>query len=211
MLDDGRGATMRQEVTTFRTLKSCIKELERFIRDGNHLETGRRFKKFGNLSSREVLGCWLLSAVLCHEARSEKIRICTDPQGGDGNLYDTEEKRSYPIEQVMVTRWGEVGKDLEGLILEQIGKKQNKGGKAYASGKILVVFLNRQGADWYPNRLAKMLPKKIDFDDVWVVGLQEVIDDTYLYNVTQLNSIGCPIWRVHIDKLFESWVVSRIQ
>lgn len=202
---------MRQDVTTFKTLKTCIKELERFIRDGNHLETGRRFKKFGNLSSSEVLGCWLLAAVLCHEAKSKKIRICTDPQGGDGTLYDTEEKQSYPIEQVMVTRWGEVDKDTEGLILEQIEKKQNKGGKAYATGKTLVVFLNRKGESWNPNRLAKNLPKELDFDDVWVVGLQEVIDDSYSYNVTQLNADRCPIWRVTIDESFQAWEVMRIQ
>lgn len=202
---------MRQDVTTFKTLKICIKELEQFIRDGNHLETGRRFKRFGNLSSSEVLGCWLLAVVLCHEAKSEKIRICTDPQGGDGTLYDIEELQSYPIEQVMVTNWGVVDKDTEGLILEQINKKQNKGGKAYAAGKTLMVFLNRKGESWHPNRLARNLPEELDFDDVWVVGLQEVIDDSYTYNVTQLNAYGCPIWRVIIDNSFEGWQVKKIQ
>lgn len=202
---------MRQVVTTFKTLKTCIKELEPYVRDGNHLKTGRRFKKFGNLSSSEILGCWLLAAVLCHEAKSEKIRICTDPQGGDGTLYDIIEKQSYPIEQVMVTGWKQVDKDSETLILEQINKKQNKGGKAYASGKTLVVFLDRKGEGWFPNRVARRLPKKLDFDDVWVVGLQEFIDDTYSYNVTQLNALGCPIWRIYIKQSFEAWEVKKIQ
>src|SRR5690349_8794385 len=89
-------------------------------------------------------------------------------------------------------------------------KKQNKGGAAYASGKTLIVFLNKQGGEWYPNRVAKSLPH-VDFESVWVVGLQNVINGEYNYNVTQLNANGCPIWQIHIKKTFDDWEIKRIQ
>ncbi|EHL32312.1 hypothetical protein [Legionella drancourtii] len=201
---------MKHEVTTFKSLKACIKELERFIRNGNHLETGREFQKFGNLRSREVLGCWLLAAVLNHEAKSEDIKICTDPLGSDGILFDTKKNISHPLEQVMIARCNPSDKKTEELILELIHKKQNKGGKSYASGKTLVVFLNRKGDSWYPNRLTKILPQ-LDFNAVWVVGLQEMVNDSYSYNVTQLSRGGCPIWRINIKNTFDDWIIKKIQ
>lgn len=154
---------MWYSATTFKDLSCCLKELEKFIRDGNHLKTGRPSKRFGGLRSREILALWLLCAVI------------------------------------------------ESAILAHIEKKQKKGGAAYASGKTLVVFLNKTGGEWHPNKVARNLPKNIDFEGVWVVGLQNVIDEEYNYNVTQLNAKGSPIWRVHIKKKFDAWEVIRIQ
>ncbi|STX27533.1 Uncharacterised protein [Legionella beliardensis] len=201
---------MKLEVITCKSLKLCLEELEPFILNGRHLETGRELKKFGNLRSRELLGCWLLAAVLNHEAMSEDIKICTDPTGSDGILYNTKTQIACRLEQVMATQHSRSDKNTEELILELIHKKQNKGDKAYAAGKTLMVFLNRRGDSWCPNRLASKLPK-IDFNSVWVVGLQEVVNDSYCYNLTQLISGISPIWKIKIQKAFDDWIIDKIQ
>lgn len=59
--------------------------------------------------------------------------------------------------------------------------------------KTLIIFLNKEGSKWYPNKVARKLPKKIDFESVWVVGFQNVIDGEYNYNVTKLVANGCRI------------------
>lgn len=201
---------MRYLVTTFKNLKICIKELARFIRDGNHLETGRGFKKFDGLRSREVLALWLLCVVIEPDHKSNRFRICTDPQGGDGIIYDSKQKMAWTTEHILISRRNKESKDIDSAILKHIEKKQKKGGAAYASGKILIVFLNKKGSNWYPNRVARKLPK-VDFISTWVVGLQGIIDGEYYYNVTRLDPRGCPIWRIHVKKTFDEWGVKRIQ
>jgi hypothetical protein len=204
------GGVMKHEVTTLKSLKVCLKELKQFILNGRHLETGRELKKIGNLRSREILGCWLLAVVLNHENMSEDIKICTDPTGADGILYNTKTQRACRLEQVMVSQHNRCDKNAEELILELINKKQNKGDKSYASGKTLMVFLNRRGDSWSPNRLSNKL-SKIDFNQVWVFGLQEVIKDSYCYNVIKLISGECPIWQIKINNSFDDWIVDKIQ
>ena len=39
-----------------------LKELEPFVRNGEHLQTGKPFKRFGGMRSREILANWLLRA-----------------------------------------------------------------------------------------------------------------------------------------------------
>lgn len=46
---------MKYQITRFKNLKVCLKELEPFIRNGEHLQTGKPFKRFGGLRSRELL------------------------------------------------------------------------------------------------------------------------------------------------------------
>src|SRR5262249_2889519 len=77
--------------------------------------------------------------------------------------------------------------DLETQILAAIGQKQTKGGAAYAEGKTLIVFLNAGGGPWLPNKVARQLLTPLDFDDVWVVGLQRVEAGEYVYGVTRLQ------------------------
>jgi len=202
---------MKNLVTSFKSLKMCIKELEPFVRDGNHLETGKPFKKFGDLRSREILANWLLCVVINFEQKSEQLKICTDPNGGDGILYDITENKAWPTEHILVSRRNDELEDAESLILNHIEKKQNKGGPAYASGKTLIVFLNKAGGEWCPNRVARNLPKKFDFESVWVVGLQNVVDEEYNYNVARLDANGSPVWQVSIKKNFDNWAVKRIQ
>ena len=197
--------------TGVKNLKVCIKELERFIRDGNHIETGKTFKKFGDLRSREILANWLLCVVINFEQKSNQWRICTDPNGGDGILCDGRKNIAWPTEHILVSRSNKAAEDVEALILKHIKKKQDKGGAAYASGKILVVCLNKIGDGWCPNKIAHRLPQKLDFESVWVVGLDSVVDEQYNYNVTRLDSNGCPVWQVHIEKTFDDWKIKKIQ
>lgn len=76
-----------------------------------------------------------------------------------------------------------------------------------------MVLLNAGGGQWFPNRVAKQLPKTLDFDDVWVVGLQGVEEGEYVYDITQLDVDGgdAPTWRVRIRRDFSAWQVERIQ
>jgi hypothetical protein len=46
---------MKLEITQFRSLAVALKELERFVRNGQHLQTGKPFDKCGGIRSREVL------------------------------------------------------------------------------------------------------------------------------------------------------------
>jgi hypothetical protein len=72
--------------------------------------------------------------------------------------------------------------NIDSLILKAIEKKQNKGGAAYATGKMLIIFLSANGGEWFPNRVARKLPKPLDFEDIWIVGLQSVVQEKYIYN-----------------------------
>lgn len=202
---------MKYSVTTFRSMAVCIKVFERFIRDGNHLETGKPLKRFGGLRSREILANWLICVVVNFEQKSERMKLCTDPQGGDGILYDSTENKAWPTEHILVSRSNKTTDDAETLILKHITKKQEKGGPAYALGKTLVVFLNKAAGEWHPNKAARKLPKQIDFDGIWVVGLNDNNGDEYNYNVTRLYPSGCPVWQVHINKTFDLWEIKRIQ
>lgn len=49
-----------------------------------------------------------------------------------------------------------------------------------------------------PNQVTKQLPTPLYFEDVWVVGLQGVLEGRYIYGVTQLilNYGNAPIWTV---------------
>jgi hypothetical protein len=204
---------MKHRVTRFKSLRVGLRELEPFIRNGEHLQTGKPFERFGGMRSREVLGNWLLCVVNNSACGSERFMFTSDPLGGDGIIYDTETENSWPTEHVLVPRArpGETP-DIKELILQAIELKQNKGGAAYASNKTLVVFLEAGGGAWFPNQVAKLLPKT-DFDAVWVVGLQTVEDNKYVYGVTQLrlDESDAPTWSVRISAHFDGWKIERIQ
>ncbi len=205
---------MREKVTQFKSLKIALKELEPFVRDSRHLWNGKPLKRFGELRPRELWGNWLLCvAVNAVTAAAERLTFTTDPEGivGDGVIYDTVTERACPMEHVLARRTAK-DKDLdaETLILRAVNKKQKKGA-AYASGKTLAVLLE-DGGEWIPNKVAKQLPE-LDFEAVWVIGLQGVQDGEYVYNVTRLDlSRGnAPVWRVRIAKDFDDWNVDLVQ
>jgi hypothetical protein len=206
---------MKHPTTRFKSLKVALKELEPFIRNGEHLQTGKPFKRFGGLRSRELLANWLLCVAFNYDCRSpDRLTFTSDPLGGDGILYDTESDTSFPTEHVLVpaVRGGKAV-DVEALILKAIDRKRKKGWAAYASGKTLVVFLNAGGGVWHPNRVAKRVPDPLHFAVVWVVGLHHVEAGRYVYGVTQLDlSDGsAPTWLVSIGTDFCTWSIERIQ
>jgi hypothetical protein len=193
-------------------LAVALKELEPFIRNGEHLQTGRPFKKLGRMLSREILANWLL-CVTFNAIEDRDLTFSSDPVGGDGIICDSASGETWPTEHVMVPRLrpGETA-DAETLILEAIEHKRSKGA-AYATGKTLVVFLEAGAGIWYPNRVAKQLPDPLLFAAIWVVGLQVVDADEYIYNVTCLDISGgdAPAFHVRIGKDFDTWTVKRIQ
>jgi hypothetical protein len=205
---------MRYPVTRFKSLKVALKELEPFIRNGQHLQTGKPFARMGDMRSREALANWLLCVAVNSIVQPDRLTFSSDPIGGDGLIYDTMTEETWPTEHIMIpsTRGGE-RTDIEALVLGAVVQKRDKGGTAYATGKTLVVFQNASGQQWHPNRVARQLPDPLYFDAVWVVGLQGVEDGSYVYQVTRLDlSQGnAPAWRVRIGKDFDDWQVEPIQ
>jgi hypothetical protein len=214
---------MKIQTKQFRSLSVALKELEPFVRDGEHLQTGKTFKNFGDLRSRELLANWLLCVTSNAESGEERMTFTTDPGGGDGLIYDTKMGQAYPTEHAMVPQVqrkpGEREKlgavDYEALILAAIGQKRSKGGEAYARGKSLVVFLNAGGdGAWFPNSVARKLPSPLYFPIVWVVGLHQAqAGAEYVYGVTQLDvsNGNAMVWHVRIGRNFDTWQVERVQ
>jgi len=104
-------------------------------------------------------------------------------------------------------------RSIETLILNAVELKQQKGGAAYASGKTLIVFLDSGLGEWLPNKVTRQLPP-IDFDAVWVVGLQGVVSGKYIYGISRLHMLpdgNAPTWLIRIEQDFNSWDVRRLQ
>jgi hypothetical protein len=203
---------MKQRVTRFNNLRSCLKELEPFIRNGEHLQTGRPFNRIG-LRSREILANWLLCVVANTTIDPDRLWFSSDPLGGDGIIHDRVTGETWATEHVLVPKARRGAPEQVGaLILEAIDKKRSKGGAAYAAGKTLVVFLNAGGA-WLPNAVAEQQPNPLHFEAVWVVSLRGVEADEYVYNVTRLDlSRGnAPTWCVRIGENFDTWKIMAVQ
>jgi hypothetical protein len=205
-------SAINHNVRRFKSLELALKELEPFVRNGHHLQTGKPFANFGGMRSREVLANWLLCAVGNATWENVKLTFCSDPTGGDGIIWDQVSGETWPTEHVMVPNLQLQTNDAETLILAMVNRKR-KGGEAYGGGKTLVVFLNAEPGVWRPNAVARRLPEPVHFATVWVVGLQGVEDGEYVYNVTNLDLSGgnAPIFKVRIGKDFDQWHVTRSQ
>jgi hypothetical protein len=207
---------MKEEhkLTRFKNLKLALKELKPFVTNGQHLRTGKPFKKFGDMRSREMLANWLLCAVLnAVEGGARELTFWSDPLGGDGIIRDELSGELFPTEHVMIPPQAEASKaDAQSLILNAIKAKCAKG-EQYASGSTLVVFLDAGAGLWTPNLVAQALPDPLLFKTVWVISLQGVENGEYIYNVAHLDiSDGnAPAFEVRISADFESWKVARIQ
>ena len=206
---------MKYAVTGFKNLKLVLKELEPFIRDGHHLQTGRAFASV-QLRSREILANWLICVAVNSITELDRLTFTSSPDlvGGDGIILDTITQETWVTEHIMVANIGkDDGLDTAGRILAAIDKKRSRGNAAYAKGKTLVVFVNREGGEWYPTKVARGLPKPLLFDAVWVVGLDRLDGDEYIYNATRLdNRMGqAPAWQVRIAKDFDGWSVTALQ
>jgi hypothetical protein len=207
---------MKYPARRFKSLALAFKEIEPHVRDGKHLQTGKPFGNFANMRSREILANALICAAANFESEPERFRFVStdDPIGGDGIIEDTRTEDTFPTEHVLVPDLkGSAAEDIQALILRQIALKQDKGKAAYAAGKTLVVFVNAVGGPWFPNKVAKSLPKPLDFNAVWIVGLHGVEVGEYSYNVMQLDQEAgiADIWRVRIAADFNSWQVERVQ
>jgi hypothetical protein len=208
-------AGMKEHVTRFKSLAVGLKEIEKFIRTPEQLWTGKPLKGLGGMRPREVVGNWLMCAVLSFE-KQQPWCFTSDPTGGDGIIYDPAVEQSWPTEHVIVmpARAQETG-DIDALILDAVQAKESKG-EAYARGKTLVVFLDAGLGEWKPNVVARKLPAG-HFKNVWVIGLNgPVVDGRYTYAVTcirtGLDPVGnAPTWLVQIHEAFDSWEVKCIQ
>jgi hypothetical protein len=98
---------MKLNVTHFKNPQVALKELEPFIRDPRYLYRGKPLKRFGGLRPRELLGNWLICAVLNAGRSAGPFTFTSDPRGGDGIIYDEESKADWPTEHVMVPKAAE--------------------------------------------------------------------------------------------------------
>jgi hypothetical protein len=205
---------MKYPVRKFKNLSIALKELEPFVRNGQHLQTGKPFSRFGGMRSREILANWLLCAAM-NSLENSDFYFTTDPTGGDGMICDAHSDDTWIMEHVMVPNLAAPEThSLEERILQRITQKITKGGAAYATGKTLLVFLNAGGDDrWWPNRIARNLPSPLHFDTIWIVGLLEVSNGIYKYGVSNLDFAGnnVPVWCITLASDFSAWTVDRIQ
>jgi hypothetical protein len=201
---------MKHAVTRFKTLKGALEELQRFVRNGAHLQSGPKFEQLGGLRSREALANWLLCVAVNSVTHADRLIFTSDPVGGDGVILDTSNGETWPTEHVLIPNIPRNShRDIQTLIDEAIEHK-NKRGPTYARGKTLVVFLNAAGGPWSPDEVASHLPSPFHFEAAWVVALHRGdAEGEYVYDVTRLDlSRGhAPVWRVRIAKGFDEWRV----
>jgi hypothetical protein len=77
----------------------------------------------------------------------------------------------------------------------------------------LIVFPEGNGGEWKPNRVARSIEGKHQFDGVWVVQLNGVKDGKYEYGVARLTmeTGDAPTWVIKISSAFDDWTVEQIQ
>ena len=127
---------MKYPVTRFRSLKLALKELQPFIGNGQHLATGRPFKQFGGMRSREVLGNWLLCVVVNSTEETERVTFSSDPIGGDGIIHDDASGFAFPTEHVFVPRLGNAAAgNIEDLIWRGSNRSKPKAARPTPPGK----------------------------------------------------------------------------
>jgi hypothetical protein len=182
----------------------------------DHLRTGPEFDQLNGLRSREILGNWLIAAALNHDAGLERWSFTSEragEHGVDGYLYDSTVNGGYPTEHTIALEFGDTPTTTtEDRIIRAITKKQKHGGAQYATGKILVVMVEGGEQMWHPNAVARRLPPH-DFDTIWVVAFQKIVDDHRIYAATNLKFLGqnVPTWLVCISPDFTAWSVKRTQ
>jgi hypothetical protein len=206
---------MKFAVKRFKNLALALKEIAPFL-NARQVRSGAPIDNFGDMRPREMLANWLICAAFNSESQPERLTVASthDPIGGDGVLVDTVTEETWPTEHIIALVPPGDTKGQETHALAAVAQKLKKGGAAYAVGKTLVVLLEGGGEQpWYPNKVAKGLPKPLHFGAVWVVGLQDVDTGEYIYNVTQMDEEAgvAYVWRVRIAPDFDKWTVSRIQ
>jgi hypothetical protein len=93
---------MLYETTRFTSMAVALRVLERIIKSGALIETGRRLKEVG-LLPRELVANWLIcAAVNSEDDAGERMAFHSDPIDGDGILVDTKSNETWPTEHVLV-------------------------------------------------------------------------------------------------------------
>ncbi len=207
--------SVKHTVTRFISLQAALKELEPYVRNGQHLLTGRDFPSL-SVRSREILANWLICVSVNSVLQGNRLAITgtTSAIGGDGIILDMLTGQTWVTEHVAdIRRHEDANGGAVERILSAIDKKRKKGGAAYAQGKTLVVFLLTGGGEWFPTKLAKQLPRPLLFEAVWVVSFESVDAGKYAYSVSRLDLAQgqSPAWRVVINETFDNWKVEAIQ
>jgi hypothetical protein len=209
---------MKYDIKQPTSLRDAIRELGPYIRDD---ELGYRFseKSYDGLLVREALGNWLLCAVLNHrEGNQDRWTFTTEPRSGpgaDGAILDKTTGEALSTEHVMATRRRngkrveKVEESAEQLLIETVQNKVAKGGAAYASNTVLVVYLDANVAGYSPRALREQLPADLPFADVWLVVPQAGYWD---YDVVYLGgpALDPPLYRVSITEAFDDWTVTPL-
>jgi hypothetical protein len=204
---------MKSDVRTFKSLKDCLGQCEPFIRDPRILYIGNKIERFAWMLPREIWGNWILAAI-CSEGREHEFRITTDPDGGDGVIWDPATEVGWRMEHILlpVSRPGDT-RSTDQRIIDAANKKQTKGGAQYARGKTLVILNESStGERWHPTVVAQNLPDN-DFVETWVIGPDSFDHASVTYAATklELDRGQAPVFKVHINSLFTRWRVEQIQ
>lgn len=104
-------------VRRFKSLVIGLKELEPFIRSGEHLQSGKPFKQLHGMRSREAVANWLICVAANFAQGEDRMSFTSDVTGGDGIIYDSKTQFTWRTEHVMVRR-PHIG-ELRGSILEK--------------------------------------------------------------------------------------------
>ncbi len=205
---------MKHAINMPTTLRDAIREIGPFI-VGNEL--GKRFKSYDGLLLREVVGNWLVCAILNDQcATPDRYTLTTEPKGGgaDGAIIDRTTGLAMATEHVMATKWVDgklaenVTESAEQLVTEAIRLKNAKGSR-YGTNKILVIYLEANVRDYSPRAIREHLPPDTAFADVWVVVPQGGLWD---YDVIHVDSafVDPPTYRVSITEAFGDWNVTLL-
>jgi len=194
------------------SLRDAIKDIAPDIQRN---KLGERYKNYDGLLMREVLGNWLVCAVLnARNPNPDRFTFTSEPRdgpGADGAILDKTTGLALAAEHVMVAeaRDGQrPNESAEQLVLAQIKKKLAKGDAAYASNKVLVVYLDADVAGYSPKALRECLPASFAFESVWVVVPQAGWWD---YDVIYLDlTMPNPeTYHVSITEAFDDWSVKH--
>ncbi len=202
---------VKQKVTIVKDLEVVLGDMEPWVKNPNFLYSGRS----GNIKllPREILANWLLCAVGNSNANNDPFTFCNDPfGGGDGIVINRDSGEQMVTEHIFVPKHQKKDKkNAEELIVEAVQKKQNKGGKAYAEGKHLIIFCDGIG-NWFPNKVGRKIQKIHNFSSVWAIGLERVENENdYFYWVTLFNENHSPASQVKIDFQQKKWSVKKVQ
>ena len=86
---------MKYPVRRFTSLEVGLKEIEPFVRNGAHLQTGKAFKQLGDMRSREILANLLLCITIKEVEGKDRFRATR--LAATGSLWGSKQvKRGRP-------------------------------------------------------------------------------------------------------------------